>query len=211
MLDYNRKLLALVRLGECCKSLRQYDHSLKFFRKALQYAWHLKQPDIEIGIYDKMGLIYYLLGDLIKARYYHSRFVENRLESENSPIRLASNQILTKFFEMNHKDNYNIYSASSTQILPMILTKLSISMQVKEGQELFFENKIHLGLHKKPPGLFYDNKIITKKAVVVLETENKPEVLIQGIFEEKEFLFEIASPRCIFYINKYKLLYNNLF
>lgn len=201
MLDNQKKLISLLKLSECCKVLRKYDESLKFLRKALQYAWHLKKYEIEIYIYDKMGIIYYLIGDLIKARYYHERFIQNKLEASHSPCKLASAQILNKFFEMNHTENYNIYTTSSTQIIPMILAKLSFTAQIDDlNNSILFERKGNGIKEENTSNLFYSvDRFNPKISRAILSTDQNIEIQLQSIFEEKEFLFEIASPRC-FYI-----------
>lgn len=32
--------------------MQQFDNALKFYKKALQYAWYYKNTEIEISIYD---------------------------------------------------------------------------------------------------------------------------------------------------------------
>ena len=196
MLDENRKLQALIKLSDCCKMLKKYDHSLKFLRKALQYCWHLNADEIELQIYDKLGLIYYLIGDIVKAKYYHDRFIQNKLESEKSPCRYGSEQILAKIFELNHGENYNIYSASATQIIPMILSKLSITMKDGEDGIVFSKKEEGIFDETKKGQLFYDKKRGSNKKRVEFTTELTPDMQLENIFEEKEFQFEIASPRC---------------
>lgn len=200
MLDNKKKLTCLLKLAECCKVIKKYDLSLRFLRKALQYAWNLNFESVEITIYDKMGIIYYLSGDLVRARYYHERFLQNKLEAPESPCKLSSISILGKYFEIHHADNYNIYTTSSVQIIPMILSKLSFTIQVDEkNNSMVFEKKENLVKEKSNQSLFYDCEISdTNHSRAILSTDQSLEIQIQSIFEEKEFLFEIASPRCTF-------------
>lgn len=67
------KISCFINLSNCCKKIKKYDQCLRFLKKALQYAWHFKEESQELIIYDELGLVYYLLGDLKKAKYYHER------------------------------------------------------------------------------------------------------------------------------------------
>ena len=69
------KISCYMNLSNCCKKLKKYDYSIRFLKKALQYSWHLKEESKELLIYDELGLIYYLIGDLSKAKYYHDRYI----------------------------------------------------------------------------------------------------------------------------------------
>lgn len=179
--------------------IKKYDVTLKFLRKALQYAWYLGLPEVELVIYDRMGVINYLSGDILKARYYHDRFMLKRLEANKSPCRLSSAEILRKTFEMNDEENWNIYSASPSQVFPMILAKLSISL---DNGNVFSRKSIF-----KPENqndrikFFYNiNKSKEKGQSVEFFTELSCEHQLEQILEEKEFGFEIASPRCFYSI-----------
>jgi len=199
MLDNHRKLDSILRLSECCKVMKKYDLAIKFLRKALQYAWHLSLQDIELTIYDRLGLINYLAGDLMKARYYHDRFMLKRLEATKSPCKLSSQEILRKTFEFNDEDNYNIYSASQTQIFPMILAKLSINLEKRMDNSMVFTRKSIFKKDSKTENIkfFYSvDQKDQKNQSVEFFTEATAEHQLEQIFEEKEFLFEIASPRC---------------
>ena len=200
MLDNNRKLESLLKLSDCCKALKKYDISIKFLRKALQYAWHMSLPDMELLIYDRMGLINYLAGDLIKAKYYHNRLMLKRLEAAKSPCRLSSQDILKKTFEINDEDNYNIYSASQSQIFPMVLAKLSITVEKKNDNSMVYSRKSIFKKETKQERnkYFYGaDRDESQYPSIEFFTDLSAEHQLNQILEEKEFLLEIASPRCI--------------
>ena len=52
------------------------EQSIKLFKKALQYAWKLKDTETQLKIYDFLGQIYYYSGSLKIAQYYHNRFIQ---------------------------------------------------------------------------------------------------------------------------------------
>ena len=74
-------------LAKCCKKLGKMDKSLIFLKKALQYCWFYDEYDVELDLYEDIGLIYYHIGNLEKAKYYHERSLSNELESKDSSIR----------------------------------------------------------------------------------------------------------------------------
>ena len=207
MLDNNRKLESLLKLADCCKALKKYDVSIKFLRKALQYAWHMSLQDTELLIYDRMGLINYLAGDLIKAKYYHNRLMLKRLEATKSPCKLSSQEILRKTFEINDDENYNIYSASQNQVFPMVLAKLSITLEKRMDNSMSYSRKSIFKKEVKQDSCKYFYGVERNGSTypsVEFVTDLSAEHQINQILEEKEFQFEIASPRCnIFFLQNF--------
>ena len=60
-------------LGNCSKTVENYKWAIIFYRKALQYSWLFNNYEKEVMIYDQMGIIYFLDGQVKKASYYHTR------------------------------------------------------------------------------------------------------------------------------------------
>ena len=79
------KIEVLIRIGECFKAHNDFHNSEKMLRKALEYAWLMNNDHLELLIYDKLGIVHYILGDVEKADYYHKRFSLSHLESRQSP------------------------------------------------------------------------------------------------------------------------------
>lgn len=46
---------------------------MKVLKKGLEFAWFLKEEEYESDIYEKIGIVYFLLGDMNKSLFYHSR------------------------------------------------------------------------------------------------------------------------------------------
>ena len=63
----------MMGLNSCLKLLKKYDLCLKVLKKGLEFAWFLKEEEYESDIYEKIGIIYFLLGDMNKSLFYHSR------------------------------------------------------------------------------------------------------------------------------------------
>lgn len=84
------KMLAWQNIGYTATMVKEYKMSIKCLKRALQYCWLLNNHKQEINIYDKLGYIYYLSGDLKSAQYYHLRSVNNLLEDVTSVPRIHS-------------------------------------------------------------------------------------------------------------------------
>jgi hypothetical protein len=54
------KIKSLIELAQTCKTLHFFNYSKLFLKKALQYAWLNQYDEVEVQLYDKMGLLYYL-------------------------------------------------------------------------------------------------------------------------------------------------------
>jgi len=63
-------------MGNICMDLKQYSFAIIIFKKALQYAWKIKNVELELLIYDHLGSAYYYEGVIKEAQYYHKRFTQ---------------------------------------------------------------------------------------------------------------------------------------
>lgn len=73
MNDIKRKIKALVGLAEAAKRLFKMEEAARIFLKAMQYAWYSQDHEAEMDLYDQIGLIYYHVGDMERASYYHEQ------------------------------------------------------------------------------------------------------------------------------------------
>jgi len=60
-------------MAEACKRLGYFSQALILLKRALQFAWYIKDASKEFQIYDLLGIIYYTQGEIEKANYYHER------------------------------------------------------------------------------------------------------------------------------------------
>eukprot|EP00826_Nyctotherus_ovalis_P009407 TRINITY_DN12483_c0_g5_i1.p1 TRINITY_DN12483_c0_g5~~TRINITY_DN12483_c0_g5_i1.p1 ORF type:complete len:224 (-),score=65.19 TRINITY_DN12483_c0_g5_i1:533-1204(-) len=101
-------MLLYKKLGCTCKELQQHRTALLYFKKQLQLAWYCFQGDSrseedavnELDAYDSIGMQYYYLKNIDKARYYHNRMMNNELE-RNSSAKLNSLQLLKETRKAN--------------------------------------------------------------------------------------------------------------
>ena len=70
---YDQKIDIFLMLANCSKIIGNYKLAVIFCRKALQYSWLYSDYEKEVMVYDKMGIIYFLDGQVKKASYYHKR------------------------------------------------------------------------------------------------------------------------------------------
>ena len=64
-----------MKLADCARVVEKYDAAIKILKTALQYAWNFNLKEKELMIYDQMGMVYFHLGDMKKAKYYHKRYI----------------------------------------------------------------------------------------------------------------------------------------
>jgi len=113
------KMYAFLNLAKCCKKLGRLTDSQIFFKKTLQYCWYYKENDLELDLYEELGLIHYNLGNLEKAKKYHDRCLANELESDGS----ISKQLGIKNIEKLLKESYfplKIYEESFFERFPLL-------------------------------------------------------------------------------------------
>lgn len=100
------KMSAYKEIGFCYKLVKQYRSALINFKKLLQLAWFKSHKGWELQSYDFIGIAYYYLGELEKAKYYHRRMWEGIFESSNSTVRnLAVNALKLKIEAKNLNDD----------------------------------------------------------------------------------------------------------
>lgn len=92
--DYLDKILAYQKIGNCYKLLKHYKLALTNYKKMLQLSWDIKSMKYELLAYDFIGMQYYYLGDIERARYYHERMWRGISEDVKSPVRKISQQNL---------------------------------------------------------------------------------------------------------------------
>lgn len=82
-------LLSLFYLGLSYKQLNLLDQSLAFFQRLLKTSWFLNDKSFELLSYDQIGLVYYNLGEIKLAKYYHEKMMNGDYEKHDSLVRQA--------------------------------------------------------------------------------------------------------------------------
>jgi len=185
--NYKMKLHSILALANCCKILKKNNQALFLYKKALEYVWITKDEETESKIYDRIGMIYFHFGEIRKARYYHDRSLEYRLESEISPSKYSSANALKKFHE-------SINCLKCDSVSTMLLGKLGIS---------FLENTNQADSINELPST--DRNARAERTEKNILEENMPKVkfgtnlnieaLMENLFYEKDLSYEIPSPR----------------
>lgn len=102
-LVYNLELLeeymeSFEALGNAYKFLYNYDKAIKCYKKQIEVAWVLNKKNSELRALDNIGMQYFYLNDKSKAKYYHNRFLNGRIEKDESSIKT---QIVHRFRDKN--------------------------------------------------------------------------------------------------------------
>ena len=94
-------MIAYQYLGQCFRNMMMHELALKCFKRQLDLAWYyfaaqhdvygkyreVRDPSSELDAYDSIGMEYFYLGDLDRARYYHKRMVDSDKEPVSSALR----------------------------------------------------------------------------------------------------------------------------
>lgn len=80
---------------------------IRILKKALEYTWIYNLNELELRIFDEIGKLHYHLGEIKKARQYHTRHVNAIYEPTNSALRLLSAQRISKAEEINLEIRYS--------------------------------------------------------------------------------------------------------
>lgn len=99
----------------------------------LQYAWKENNIEYEMQSYDYLGLQYFYLGKLDKAKYYHERMVRGQFESKKSNLRGLSEEQYKKK-ELNKEDRFK--KTETNEILEEFTGKTKL--ETKEVKDYSF-------------------------------------------------------------------------
>ena len=72
------------KIANCHAQQKCWNEALKFYKMMLELAWEINDRNKELRAYDKIGLMYFHLGDLEKANNYHERMNGGKYEHEGS-------------------------------------------------------------------------------------------------------------------------------
>ena len=97
--------------------MNEYKLALTAFKSQLKVGWIYNDNNIELLSYDNIGMAYYYLGDLDRAKYYHERMINNVIEPINSLQRIFcfSNEETIKRGVGNSRIDFNITSTLSNK------------------------------------------------------------------------------------------------
>lgn len=74
--SWSVKLEALTYLGRICMENFEHEKAMIFFKKALQYAWKIREQEAELKLYDYIGECLNFEGQCEIALYYHNRYIQ---------------------------------------------------------------------------------------------------------------------------------------
>lgn len=187
--NFKMKLFSLLALANCCKILKNHNKAIFLYKKALEYVWALNEEEIEAKIYDRIGMLYFHFGEIRKARYYHDRSLEYRLESDISPSKYSSSRALEKF----HQSLKNLYFENISLIL---LNKIGVSFQrIGQSHQSSTSKDELFKSRQNIDNNWLEEDVITDTPKVKFGTNLPLEAILENLFYEKDFVYEIPSPR----------------
>jgi tetratricopeptide (TPR) repeat protein len=137
--DYLEKIVAYQKIGHCYKLLKQYKLALVNFKKMLQLSWDINSLKYEFLAYDSIGLQYFYLGDIERARYYHERMWRGIAEDDKSAVRKISQQKLKLKRKNRLQDIYPVLRKSKPR--KSILASVQMSKEVGQFANYISEDE----------------------------------------------------------------------
>lgn len=86
-------------MGETLILYKKFALAKTYVIKYMQMSWFLNQFKHESKSYDLLGIIFYYLGNIDRANFYHDKMVRGIRESRNSELKKLCNQILSVRFK----------------------------------------------------------------------------------------------------------------
>jgi len=102
-------------LGYCYKFLNNYKKSILCYKKQLQISWILKDRISELRAYDNIGIQYFYLNNKSKAKYYHQRYVNGKVEQNTQLKQKFVSNIDPAYFKLFYKEE-NVIKQESDYI-----------------------------------------------------------------------------------------------
>lgn len=95
-------------LATCYKYLSNFKKAITLYKKQIEMSWVLKDYITELRSYDNIGIQYFYLNNKSKARYFHNRMINGKIEKHTSQLR-------TRFIkEMEEKNERMFYKEDKT-------------------------------------------------------------------------------------------------
>ena len=92
-------MFVLEQIGYIYRLINEHKKAIDMFKQMLQFAWVLKDRDMEMKVYWHLSIEYYYIGDKKKSKYYIERYHQGEFEQESSIIK----QIYIQDFKINQK------------------------------------------------------------------------------------------------------------
>eukprot|EP00347_Sterkiella_histriomuscorum_P024572 403330650 len=187
--DFN-KMITYCDLGQCYNQLKEYENSIKCYKKLLELAWRLESIQFEIKAYEQLGIQYYYIGNIEKSQYYNDRAMRGKCEKKDSKIRELYDGI-------NHQLKKSESKKVSYKKLKQILesfTALKDDLQMQESQKRLIRTEYGTGNLMQPID-FYRNGIYMNE---------NPLKLRDGSPISNLSMSQLPSPRIIYEDNKMK-------
>lgn len=124
--------------------------------------------------------------------------MNSQIESDSSPCKFSSEEVLLKIFELTRFDgNLNNLPSSVSHMTALILTKLGLKKEWNEKTHSPLFKRKEVEEKNENSALFFKRKEEEiSKPTVKFFTNVEAESQIEAILQSKEFQFDISSPRC---------------
>jgi len=97
-------------MSQICIENFELDAALRLETKCVEVAWWRNDPVDECKAYERVGYIFYLMGNLKEAKRFHTKSIECILEDPESHMRKGCTTYMARRFNFikHEMKNYNV-------------------------------------------------------------------------------------------------------
>jgi len=92
-------------LGSCYIKTKQYELGLLIQKQILVLAWKMNDRKQETIAFDKIGMCYYYLNEIDKAKFFHDKSMNADLEPVDSSLRILALRELEEVYRRLDSEN----------------------------------------------------------------------------------------------------------
>lgn len=185
------KVHAMIQIAEISLTMKNFNASLKLLKKVLELCIGHGLRELEALAYEKMGIVYYYLKDLTKAKFFHNKSLNFEVEEKDSKLReLCKNRLIlfNQTYPMPYFKVLNKYFLKRVMnFFPIVYSKEYITDPNRDE-----ENEI------------LEMGDLCRSTINRFRSKMKAEDQVNFILEDKEFENLLPTPRGNNFLNRRK-------
>ena len=158
------QIVCFMEIGEIFIQVCEMKRAMKYFKRALELSFYLKNENLELKTYDKFGIIFFYLNDLQKAKYFHDRMMRRLVEPDHSPLKIS----MLKKFEDRRKKYKNLLMVCRLKLKKELFAERADSPSHHQEQKIVEKHQNegdewHGGPEEKSQKLAQDDSITLQR------------------------------------------------
>jgi tetratricopeptide (TPR) repeat protein len=96
-------MFALLQLAYVHGLLRNHEDALECYKQVLYYSWYYSRFKVEMKACQGIAMQYFYLGQLQKAKHYHTRSIRGKSENDSSIVKRSAISVIQQQIESEFK------------------------------------------------------------------------------------------------------------